>query len=95
MRRLAFVRLYLAMLILHLFFSIGTGVYAINRNFKDAPKYIATCESGSTDKAVVGACHQGATILKSVMIGSFIIAWLLETCTFRFSIFFDHCSLWL
>ncbi|PPR02982.1 hypothetical protein CVT26_004926 [Gymnopilus dilepis] len=67
------------MLILHLLFSIGMGVYAINRNFKDTPKYISTCQSGSTEKAVIAACHQGATILKSVMIGSFILAWLLET----------------
>jgi len=78
-RRLAFVRIYLSMLIMHLLFSMGTGIYAIHRNFTDAPKYISDCESGSTDKAVIAVCNQGATILKSVMIGSFILAWLLET----------------
>jgi len=78
-RRLAFIRLYLAMLIIHLLFSMGTGIYAIHRNFKDAPKYISDCTSGSTDKAVIGVCNDGAALLKSVMIGSFILAWLLET----------------
>jgi len=78
-KRLAFVRLYLAMLIMHLLFSMGTGIYAIHRNFTDAPKYISDCESGSTEKAVIAVCSQGATLLKSVMIGSFILAWLLET----------------
>jgi len=78
-RRLGFVRVYLAMLILHLLFSMGTGIYAINRNFKDAPKYISDCASGSKDEGVLRVCNDGAALLKSVMIGSFILAWLLET----------------
>ncbi|KDR75379.1 hypothetical protein GALMADRAFT_249423 [Galerina marginata CBS 339.88] len=78
-KRLAFIRVYLAMLIFHLLFSMGTGIYAIHRSFKDAPKYISDCMSGSTDKGVISVCNNGAALLKSVVIGSFILAWLLET----------------
>ncbi|KAF8197979.1 hypothetical protein BJ912DRAFT_952706 [Pholiota molesta] len=80
-RRIGFVRSYLAMLIVHLLFSTAMGIFAINRNFKDAPKYIAECSKGTdpTDESILATCKNGATILKSLMIGTFIIAWLLET----------------
>jgi hypothetical protein len=70
------------MLIVHLLFSTAMGIFAINRNFKDAPKYIAECSKGTdaTDESILATCKNGATILKSLMIGTFIIAWLLETC---------------
>jgi cytochrome b len=78
-RRLGFIRLYVGMLITHLLFSMGSGIYAIHRNFKDAPKYISDCASGSEDAGVLRVCQNGAALLKSVMIGVFILAWLLET----------------
>ncbi|KAF4621292.1 hypothetical protein D9613_000566 [Agrocybe pediades] len=78
-RKLAFIRVYLAMLIIHLLFSMGTGMYAIHRNFKDAPKYISDCASGSKDAGVIKVCNDGAALLKGVMIASFIVGWLLET----------------
>jgi hypothetical protein len=68
------------MLIAHLLFSMGSGIYAIHRNFKDAPKYISDCASGSEDPGVLQVCRKGATLLKCVMIAVFILAWLIETC---------------
>lgn len=70
------------MLITHLLFSMVSGIYAIHRNFKDAPKYISDCASGSEDAGVLRVCQNGAALLKSVMIGIFILAWLLETCRY-------------
>ncbi|KAF8972926.1 hypothetical protein BDZ97DRAFT_1778389 [Flammula alnicola] len=78
-RKLGFIRSYLAMLIVHLLFNLGMGIYAIHRNFKDAPKYISDCASGSEDPGVLTVCRNGAALLKSLMIGVFILAWLLET----------------
>jgi len=78
-RRLGFVRAYFGMLIVHLLFSMGTGVFAIYRNFKDAPKYISDCASGSEDPSVLRVCNDGAAMVKGVMIAVFILAWFLET----------------
>ncbi|KAF8160963.1 hypothetical protein B0H34DRAFT_839347 [Crassisporium funariophilum] len=78
-RRLAFIRMYFGMLVTHLLFSMVTGIYAIHRNFKDAPKYISDCTSGSADPSVLQVCQNGASLLKGAMVGIFILAWLLET----------------
>lgn len=72
------------MLITHLLFSLGSGIYAIHRNFKDAPKYISDCTSGSEDPSVLRVCQNGASVLKSVMVGVFILAWLIEICKYLF-----------
>ena len=58
-------------------------MYAIHRNFKDAPKYISDCASGSKDAGVIRVCNDGAALLKGVMIASFIVGWLLETCMWK------------
>jgi F0F1-type ATP synthase assembly protein I len=76
---LAFIRAYLAMLIIHLLFSMGSGIYAIHRNFEESPKYISDCISGSHDKLVTNVCKDSASLTKSIMIGIFIGAWLIET----------------
>jgi len=75
--------MYFGMLTLHVLFSIGSGIFAIHRNFKDAPKYISDCASGSEDPDVLRVCNGGAAMVKGVMIGIFIFAWLLETCEYR------------
>jgi hypothetical protein len=77
-RKLVFVRLYFGMLLTHLIFNLATGAFAIYRNFKDAPKYISECSSGSADSAVLKSCQDGAKLWKGVMIGVFILAWLIE-----------------
>ena len=79
-RRLLFITLYLGMLVVHLIFSIATGIYAINKNFKDAPKYISSCESGTTEKSVHDGCVYASNMVKAVMVSVFIIAWLIQAC---------------
>jgi hypothetical protein len=71
------------MVFLHLLLSIGLGVYAIVRNFKDSPKYINECVSGSEeDPSVLKSCEDGSKLFKGVMIAVFIFVWLLEICQF-------------
>ena len=72
------------MLVTHLIFNLATGAFAIYRNFKDAPKYISECSSGSEDSAVLKSCQDGAKLWKGVMIGVFILAWLIEICQFSY-----------
>ncbi|KAF8813652.1 hypothetical protein BYT27DRAFT_7220036 [Phlegmacium glaucopus] len=78
-RKLGFIRLYCGILITHLIFNIATGIFAIHRNFKDAPQYISECSSGSTEPATLKSCRDGANLWKGVLIGIFILGWLLET----------------
>jgi len=77
-RKLAFVRSYFWMVFVHLLLSIGLGVYAIVHNFKDAPKYIDECVSGSEDPSVLKSCEDGSKLFKGIMIAVFIFVWLLE-----------------
>lgn len=77
-RKLTLVRVYFGMLVAHLIFSMAGGMYAIHRNFKEAPKYIQECASGSANPALLKSCKDGATLVKGVMVGVFIVAWLVE-----------------
>ncbi len=85
-RRLGFIRAYLSLLTVHLLISLGLGIFAIIRNFKQAPKYYADCildANGvpSTQASVINTCTNGTTLLKGLMIAVFVTIWLLETCT--------------
>lgn len=77
---------------MHLLFNVGTGIFAIHRNFKDAPKYVSECASNSAEPAVLKACQDGANLWKGVMIGIFVLAWLLELCQSLFHLRFSPCS---
>jgi hypothetical protein len=77
-RKRSFVRSYLWMVFVHLLLSIGLGIYAIVHNFKDAPKYIDECASGSDDPSVLKSCQDGSKLFKGIMIAVFIFVWLLE-----------------
>lgn len=79
-RKLAFIRLYFWMVFVHLLLSLGLGIYAIVHNFKDAPKYISECASGSDDPSVMKSCRDGSTLFKAIMIAVFVFVWLLEIC---------------
>ena len=70
------------MVLVHLLISIGLGIYAIIHNFRDAPKYIDECASGSEDPSVLKSCEDGSKLFKGVMIAVFIFVWLLEFCQF-------------
>jgi len=77
-RRLAFIRLYFWMVLLHLMLSVGLGIFAIVHNFKDAPTYVSECASGSEDPSVLKSCQDGSTLFKAIMIAVFVLIWLLE-----------------
>jgi len=78
LRKLAFVKSYFWMVFLHLLLSIGLGIYAIVHNFKEAPKYIEECTSGSEDPSVLKSCEDGSKLFKIIMIAVFVFVWILE-----------------
>ena len=77
---------------MHLLLSIGLGVYAIVHNFKDAPKYIDECASGSEDPSVLQSCQDGSKLFKGIMIAVFVVVWLLEICQIYLFHFCCYCS---
>ena len=94
-RKLAFVRLYFWMVFAHLLLSIGLGIYAIHTNFKDAPKYISECASGSDDPSVLKSCQDGSNLFKGIMIAVFIFIWLLEICQFLCNVIRAALAHWI
>lgn len=80
-RKLLLVRIYFGMLVFHLAFSLGGGIFAIYRVFKDSPNYMNECLLGKeSDKEALKTCEAGAKVLKGLMITVFILFWALETC---------------
>jgi len=77
-RKLGLIKFFFAMLLIHLIFSLGSGGFAIYRIFHDAPAYIDKCISHHGGKHASQVCHEGATITKVVVIGLFILLWLIE-----------------
>ncbi|TEB37534.1 hypothetical protein FA13DRAFT_1726647 [Coprinellus micaceus] len=79
-RKLLCVRIYFGMLVFHLAFSVGGGIFAIWRVFQDSPNYIKECLLGKeADKDALKTCEAGASLLKGLMITVFILFWALET----------------
>lgn len=78
-RKLLLVRIYFGMLIFHLAFSVGGGIFAIYRVFKDSPNYIQECLLGKESEAdALKTCQQGASLLKGLMVTVFILFWAIE-----------------
>jgi len=77
-RKLGLVKFYFGMLIVHLLFSMGTGGYAIYRIFRDSPAYIDRCIGHHGGTYASKVCHDGATVTKAVVIGLFVLLWLIE-----------------
>jgi len=77
-RKLAFIRLYFWMVLLHLLLSMGLGIFAIHNNFKNAPQYVSECASGSEDPSVLKSCQDGSNLFKGITIALFVFLWLLE-----------------
>jgi len=79
-RKLVLVRIYFGMLVFHLAFSFGGGIFAIHRVFQDTPNYVKECVLGKeTDPNAVKTCEAGASLLKGLMVVVFIAFWLVET----------------
>jgi len=68
------------MILAHLLFAVGTGIYAIFLNFKDAPRYVRDCIGGSIDGNVIKTCQNGATLVRVMAVVLFLFAWILEIC---------------
>jgi hypothetical protein len=77
-RKVALVRAFFGMLVAHLLFSIGTGIYAVFRSFKESRHYVKACINSSTSPTVIQTCHNGATLLKVISMVVFFLAWFFE-----------------
>ncbi|KAF8629264.1 hypothetical protein AX17_005843 [Amanita inopinata Kibby_2008] len=79
-RKLGLIRLYFAILFVHLLFSLATGIFAIYRVFHDAPEYIEKCVGDHGGSLASGSkvCRDGASITKGIVIGLFVLVWLVE-----------------
>ncbi|KAK0476608.1 hypothetical protein IW261DRAFT_1594756 [Armillaria novae-zelandiae] len=71
-------RAFYVILIVHVVFSIASGSFSIYRYFKDAPDSVRSCVNGSQDDLVVEACKKGISVMKGVLIGVFVLVWLME-----------------
>jgi len=81
-RKLALIKLYFVMLLAHLVFSLGVGIYAAFRIFHDGAIFINECVAAN-DASALGddptkVCHEGLKVVKGVTLTMFIIFWLFE-----------------
>ena len=68
-------------LAIHLGFSVASGIFSIYLVFKQSPQEaIDACTNGSTDSSVIDSCKNGTGLMKGVMIGVYVVTWLLQLC---------------
>lgn len=80
-KKKGFVALYSTLLWFHLGASIGSGAYFIYTLFhQEGDKDINSCISGSTDKLKQEVCKKSFDVLRGVLIGVFVVIWLIELC---------------
>lgn len=89
-KRRRLVTLYVAMLAVHLIFSIASGVYSIYQLFIDSKTTVDDCVNGSTDKDTIEGCQKGVTLIKALMIILFIVVWLIELCGYPYRVFYSR-----
>ncbi|KAK0213019.1 hypothetical protein DFS33DRAFT_89185 [Desarmillaria ectypa] len=77
-KRIRLIKVFYAILIVHVVFSIASGSFSIYRYFKDAPDSLRSCVNGSQDDLVVEACKKSVSVMKGVLIGVFVFVWLIE-----------------
>ncbi|KAF5386127.1 hypothetical protein D9615_002393 [Tricholomella constricta] len=80
-RKLALIKLYFTILLAHLLFSMGMGIYAIFRVFKDSSTFMDACMSSKSAASVENPkqlCVDGLKLLKGLSVTLFIIFWLIE-----------------
>jgi len=87
-RRLKCIKIYFAILLIHLIASFGTGGFAIRATFRDSPRFENDCRSGSGEQSVIEGCHQAALMLRFFVLSAYLVAWLLSMCKFPLSILF-------
>ena len=76
------VKAFFIILILHLLASIGTGIYAIRLLFMEQPEFSDQCIGTSQDPDVAASCQKSFTLLKVFVVAVYVVAWLIEVCTF-------------
>ncbi|KAG5637227.1 hypothetical protein H0H81_005349 [Sphagnurus paluster] len=80
-RKLALIRLYFTILMMHLLFSLATGIYAIYRVFKDGSTFINDCMVSNTAVSSEDPrqmCSDGLKLVKGLTVTLFIVFWLVE-----------------
>ncbi|KAJ7602420.1 hypothetical protein FB45DRAFT_798866 [Roridomyces roridus] len=78
-RNTAAVSTFSSALSLHLGFSIGTGIFSIYTVFKrNSDAAISNCIQNSTDPSKIKQCHTDLDIAKGLIIGIFLVAWVVE-----------------
>ncbi|KAF9497256.1 hypothetical protein BDN71DRAFT_1445005 [Pleurotus eryngii] len=73
-----FISAYFTMLTALLAFSICSGAYSLYRLFNDKQGAIDDCIGDSDSKLQKGACEKGAGLIRGIMVGLFIVVWLIQ-----------------
>jgi len=78
-RKLTLIKIYFAMLFAHLMFSLGVGIYALFRIFRDGHIFIDNCVVANSSVAnATKVCYDGLRVIKGVGVSLFIVFWLFE-----------------
>jgi len=80
-RKLALIKIYFSVLIVHLLFSLAIGIFAIYRAFNDKGVFMNDCITSNTAAAAQNPkqmCNDGLKVVKGVTVTLFIIFWLVE-----------------
>lgn len=65
-------------------FSICSGAYSLYRLFNDKQGAIDDCIGDSDSKLQKTACEKGAGLMRGIMVGLFIVVWLIQICEWSF-----------
>jgi len=78
-RKLALVKVYFAMLLAHLMFNLGVGIYALFRIFRDGHVFVDNCVAANpTVTNATKVCFEGLRVIKGVSVSLFIVFLLIE-----------------
>jgi len=78
-RKLTLVKIYFGMIFAHLMFSLGVGIYALFRIFRDGHVFVDNCvAANATVTNATKVCYEGLRVIKGVSVTVFIVFWLLE-----------------
>ncbi|KAF8634031.1 hypothetical protein AX17_004296 [Amanita inopinata Kibby_2008] len=78
------------MLLVHLFVSVGTGVYAMYSLFRNnSQELINACLDGKNTEDVLQVCETTAKVVQAIVIMIYVLVWLLQL--FGFIIVIRYC----
>lgn len=68
---------------IHLGLSVACGIYALVMLFKQKTQIaIENCMSSGTEGITLDTCNRSISIMKGVMIGIYVLTWLIQLCRF-------------